>query len=399
MRLGTANTYDSTLDHLMRRQVELSSQQEKLSSGKKINRASDDPTGAALAERALTRNTRIETEERALVMQRNAVTLAESTLGDATALMQSLRELVVKANNGAMNSANRISLAQEMRGLRDQLFTNANRNDTNGIPLFGGLGSAGTPFSDPATGVLFNGIPGQRTSTEVSLPGAMDGNAIFMNVPTGNGTFNVGLGGANTGTVWVAPGQVITPGALTGDNYSVTFTVSATVPPVTTYDVVDTTTATTIAAAQPYVDGQTIAFDGMSFVSHGIPQNGDTLLVTPSTQTDVFAVIDRAIAAIDGATGNNVMTQATNLALVEFDAGMDRIQSARGQAGDWLNRGDRISDAQNSRSIQLQSDRSKAEDLDMVQGISDFQKMQTGYQAALQSYASVQRLSLFNFIN
>lgn len=400
MRLGTANTYDSTLDQLMRRQVELSSQQEKLSSGKKINRASDDPTGAAQAERALTRNTRIETEERALVLQRNAITLAESTLGDATASMQALRELVVKANNGVMNSANRISLAQEMRGLRDQLFASANRNDTNGIPLFGGLGSAGTPFTDPATGVVFNGIAGQRASTEVSLPGAMDGSAIFMNVPTGNGTFNVGLGGANAGTVWASPGEVVSPAALTGDNYSVTFTVTATVPPVTTYDVVNTTTALPVPpAAQPYVDGQTISFDGMSFVAHGVPQNGDTLLVTPSTQTDVFEVIDRAIASIDGANGNNVMTQATNLALVELDAGMDRIQSARGQAGDWLNRGDRISDNQNSRSIQLQSDRSKAEDLDMVQGISDFQKMQTGYQAALQSYASVQRLSLFNFIN
>ncbi|MDP2369432.1 flagellar hook-associated protein FlgL [Rhodoferax sp.] len=400
MRLGTANTYDSTLSNLMKRQVELSGQQEKLTSGKKINRASDDPTGAALAERALTRTTRIETEERALVLQRNAITLAESALGDATALMQSLRELVVKANNGAMNSTNRASLAQEMRGLRDQLFASANRNDTNGIPLFGGLGSAATPFSDPATGVIFNGIAGQRASTEVSLPGAMDGSAIFMNVPTGNGTFNVALGGANTGTVWAAPGQVVSPGALTGDNYTVTFTVSATVPPVTTYDVVNTTTALPVPpAAQPYVDGQTIAFDGLSFVSHGVPQSGDTVLIAPSTQSNIFEVLDRAIASIDGANGNNIMTQATNLALVEFDAAMDRIQSARGQAGDWLNRGDRISSSQTNRSIQLQGDRSKAEDLDMVQGISDFQKMQTGYQAALQSYASVQRLSLFNFIN
>jgi len=35
----------------------------------------------------------------------------------------------------------------------------------------------------------------------------------------------------------------------------------------------------------------------------------------------------------------------------------------------------------------------------MVTGISDFQKMQTGYQAALQSYAQVQKLSLFNYIS
>ena len=400
MRLATANTYDTTLSNLMKRQVELSSQQEKLTSGKRINRASDDPTNAAQAERALTRNTRIETEERALVLQRNAIALAESTLGHATETLQALRELVVKANDGILNSVNRASIAQEMRGLRDQLFAIANRSDTNGIPLFSGLGSAAVPFTDPATGVVFNGIAGQRSSTEVSLPGTMDGHAIFMDTTTGNGTFNVSLGGANTGTVWSAPGQVVSPGALTGDSYTVTFTVSATTPPAITYDVIDTTTALPVPpAARPYVDGQEIGFDGLSFVAHGVPKNGDTIVITPSTQTDVFEVIDRAIAAIDNANGNNVMTQATNLALVEFDTGMDRIQSARGQAGDWLNRGDRISDSQTSRSIQLQADRSKAEDLDMVKGISDFQKMQTGYQAALQSYAQVQRLSLFNFIN
>jgi flagellar hook-associated protein 3 FlgL len=36
--------------------------------------------------------------------------------------------------------------------------------------------------------------------------------------------------------------------------------------------------------------------------------------------------------------------------------------------------------------------------MDMVKGISDFNNLQTGYQAALQTYAQVQKLSLFNFI-
>jgi flagellar hook-associated protein 3 FlgL len=63
-----------------------------------------------------------------------------------------------------------------------------------------------------------------------------------------------------------------------------------------------------------------------------------------------------------------------------------------------LGRVDRISSNQEKRSIQLESDRSRAEDLDMVKGISDFNNLQTGYQAALQTYAQVQKLSLFNFI-
>ena len=43
-------------------------------------------------------------------------------------------------------------------------------------------------------------------------------------------------------------------------------------------------------------------------------------------------------------------------------------------------------------------ERSNAEDLDLTAAISDFQTRQTGYQAALQTYASVQRLSLFDYI-
>jgi flagellar hook-associated protein 3 FlgL len=71
----------------------------------------------------------------------------------------------------------------------------------------------------------------------------------------------------------------------------------------------------------------------------------------------------------------------------------------RGYAGELLNRADRITGDQEKRSIQLEDDRSRAEDLDMIKGISDFQNQQVGYEAALKSYASVQKLSLFNFIS
>jgi flagellar hook-associated protein 3 FlgL len=44
------------------------------------------------------------------------------------------------------------------------------------------------------------------------------------------------------------------------------------------------------------------------------------------------------------------------------------------------------------------TEQSNLEDLDMIEGISDFQNKQTGLQVALQSYAQVQRLSLFQYI-
>jgi flagellar hook-associated protein 3 FlgL len=48
--------------------------------------------------------------------------------------------------------------------------------------------------------------------------------------------------------------------------------------------------------------------------------------------------------------------------------------------------------------LAAQTERSNAEDLDMVQAISDFQGQQTGYDAALKTYSMVQRLSLFQYL-
>ena len=48
--------------------------------------------------------------------------------------------------------------------------------------------------------------------------------------------------------------------------------------------------------------------------------------------------------------------------------------------------------------LDAQQARSAAEDLDMVQAISDFQNRQTGYDAALKTYSIVQRMSLFDYL-
>ena len=111
------------------------------------------------------------------------------------------------------------------------------------------------------------------------------------------------------------------------------------------------------------------------------------------------AELDDAIASINNMAANNKLSQGIALALAQFDTSLDKLQSARSQTGDWLNRADSITNAQGAQTILLEGDRSRAQDLDMVKGISDFNQKQTGYQAALQSYAQIQKLSLFNFIN
>lgn len=397
MRMGTANTYDKTLDNLNARQAAMSSLQEKLSLGKQVVRPSDDPSAAAQAERAMTRIDRIKSDQKALAVQKEALSNTESTLGSAVSLMQTARELIVSAGNAGYGPSEHNSIAQQLAGIRDQLVELANQKDANGQSLFGGQGSASSPFVSTAAGVQFTGLNGQQAPTQDTVPYTMDGSAVWMNVPTGNGVFSVAGAATNSGTAYSDAGVVTSPSAITGDAYALSFTVAA---GITTYNVTDTTTGAAVATAQPYKDGQAIGFDGMSLTVHGAPQNGDSLQIQPSTRTSVFGVLDSAIQSIKGAAANSpTMMQSVQQSLVQMDSSTDRLQAARGLAGDWLNRADAISASQDSRSAQMTTDRSRAEDLDMVKGISDFQTQQTAYDAALKSYAQVQKLSLFNYIN
>ena len=166
-----------------------------------------------------------------------------------------------------------------------------------------------------------------------------------------------------------------------------------------TYDLAVPPGAATSVSVSSYATGAmpVTGIPGLSLTITGTPTVGDTITVKPSPS--IFSVMDDAIRDIGGATSNGAASQAVSQALKNLDIGMDRVSAVRGQAGELLNRADRISDNQDKRSIQMEADRSRAEDLDMVKGISDFQNQQTGYQAALQSYAQIQKLSLFNYIS
>ena len=399
MRVASANAYDLTIANINSQQVQLSNLQNQLSSGKSINRASDDPAGAALSERLTMSNTEITSQQSALTVQQNSMTEIESTLGSSVSALQQIRTLVVSAGSATLTAANRASIAQQITALRGQLLGYANTVGANGVPVFGGLGSGTTPFTDTPAGVQYTGNTGQRSTTANSIPSTMDGQAVWMNVKTGNGVFQTSLGATNTGTMWTDSGTVTTPASLTGDSYQVTFNVSAATPPATTYNVVDQTTGTTLSTNQPYTDGQTIQFAGMSFTAHGTPATGDTVNLAPSTRTSVFSVVDAAAAAINNASNSNVLTQNISLALSQIDSSISQLTAAQGAAGTLLNQADSISTNQQNLSVQIATDLSTTQDMNMVQGISNFQNQQTSYQAALQSYAQVQKMSLFNYLS
>lgn len=401
MRLATANLYDASIANLQRRQQSLQQQQAQLTSGKRVTMASDDPTGAARAERALASIGRVEANQRALEASRNSMTLAESALGDASELLQQAREAMVAAGNASYSDAERQGQANKLQGIRDQLLSIANRPDGAGGYLFSGQGSANPPFVDEPGGVRYVGVAGTiQTGSIDDFQLTIDGRAAWEQARSGNGSF-VTEAGSNAATglpasAWIDSGRVTDPTLMTGQNYRIDITGTA---PAQTYSVTNIDTGAGVAAGS-YRSGQSISFEGISVAVTGTPADGDNFSVAPATSSlKLFDVLDRAISELKTPLRSNAqIAQSNSGRMRDLDAAMGALQNVRSQTGERLNNLDGTESRLAALKQYSKEEQSAAEDIDMVQGISDFQNQQTGYDTALKTYALVQRMTLFQYI-
>lgn len=405
-RLGTANMYDRTISNISKQQAELASQMEHTTAGKRVLRASDDPVAAALAERARTRMSRYETDQRTLDAQVSSITYASSTLDSVTDALQEFHALVVQAGNAAYDAPQRESILQQMQTLRTQILAYANRQDSNGLPLFRGLDTqSATPFPN---GSQSNFQAGQTNTGEYSITNALNGGLAFFSGNTGNGVLEVSLAATNTGKVWADVGTIQDPSeaATITDTAPVHVKFAVDAAGQVSYSLYDSTGVRLQDAGgnplpdYPYEADKTVTIKGMNLVLKGTPADGDTLVIRPSQPASVFDVMDAAIANIRGGanTPKGTLEHGVARALAEIDTALNRISTVNGMAGDMLNQADRMGSALTSQSDLMEARRSGAEDIDMVAALSQLKTQETAVSAALQSYASIQKLSLFDYI-
>ena len=115
---------------------------EKLSSGLRINRASDDAAGLAVSEimRAEIKSLRVATRNTADGI--NMVQVAEGGLGETTALLSRMRELAVQSSSGLLQAQERGYLATEFVALQTEMDRIANTTAFNGLALSSGANAS-----------------------------------------------------------------------------------------------------------------------------------------------------------------------------------------------------------------------------------------------------------------
>ena len=395
--------YDRTINNINRQQNELASQMEHTSAGMRVIRPSDDPVAAAQAERARNRLERIASDQRGLDAQTATITYGESTLGEINDALQEFRALMVQAGSGVYNQVQRDTLVEQLTSLRDQIAKYANRTDSNGLPLFRGLDTAtGMPFPNDQEGIQ----SGQANNGEFFIANTLNGVQAFFSGRTGNGVLEIdpyshAAGVPNQGKAHADIGVIKDPAAAAAVTtpIEITFQDNA---GVMEYSVDG---GTTWAA---YKNGGAIEVAGMEVVIKGEPAAGDGFTIKPSTTISTFEALDRAIAAVrdnenpDGSTAYGTLAHGITQSLTELDTALNRVSTVRGLAGDLLNQAERMGNTLLAREEQVEAQRVAAEQYDsegMVRAISQMQTQQTAVSAALQSYASIQKLSLLNYIS
>jgi flagellar hook-associated protein 3 FlgL len=406
LRISTSATFNTGTSQLNTLQSAIARTQMQLSTNKRNLTAADDPIASARALE-ITQSQSMNTQFGTNRSNANAsLSLVDKTLQSVTGQIQDIQTLIVTAGNGGYDASNREALATELEGRLTDLIGLANTADGTGGYLFSGYQSTTQPFSKTTTGAAYQGDQGQRVlqvGSARKMPISETGSAIFEAISTGNGRFTTTAAGANTGSGIVSPGAVVDSTQVTGHDYAIKFAVGGT-PAVTTYTVTDTTASppTDVLTAQPYTEGATIAFGGMSMDIKGAPADGDSFSVKPSEKQSVFTTITNLIqtlrAPADGSNGRAALANGLNTASSNMKNALDNVLTVQASVGARMKELDNLDSTGDDLNIQYQTTLGDLQDLDMVKAISLFSQQQQTLQAAQMSFKTMSGLSLFNYI-
>jgi flagellar hook-associated protein 3 FlgL len=377
----------------------ISTTQNQISSGLSFTTASQNPVAAGLVtdySQALAQSQQYDTNSNSA---QGSLNIEDSTLTQVQNELQSLRDLALEANNSTESAQDRSAIATQATQIQNSLLGLANTQDGSGNYIFGGYATQTQPFAASATGATYSGDQGQRqvqiAAGETVVVGD-NGDLVFNQIKTGNGTFNATAAAGNTGSGVIGAATVADPAAYTGGTYSIDFTAP------NTYQVLDA--ANNVVTSGTYTSGQAISFAGVQITLSGQPAAGDSFSVAPSTNQSIFTTVQNLVTALQqGAAattpaGQAQLNNSINGAINNIDQALDQSQTVQASVGARLNSITTQQSVATTQQTQLQQSISTLQSLDYPTAITSLDSQNTTLSAAMQAFTLTQGLSLFKYI-
>jgi flagellar hook-associated protein 3 FlgL len=147
---------------------------EQLTTGKRINRASDDPAGIEMVLSLRTSQTEIQQFQRNNQAANQKLTAADDVLNNYETMLDRVRVLVTQGLSDTSTQAAKNALATELETLRSRILAVANTKN-NGEFLFGGVRQSEAPFDAAA------------------VPSALPTSAQYVQIEPGSNAILVGV--------------------------------------------------------------------------------------------------------------------------------------------------------------------------------------------------------------
>ena len=117
---------------------QLSKSMQRLSSGYRINRASDDAAGLAISEKLRAQIGGLQQAQRNAQDAVSLVSTAEGALSEVHAMLQRTRDLAVQFANGTLSTADKAAITAEVAQLSAEISRIGSQTKFNGIDLLTG---------------------------------------------------------------------------------------------------------------------------------------------------------------------------------------------------------------------------------------------------------------------
>ncbi|WP_372963963.1 flagellar hook-associated protein FlgL [Marinobacter sp.] len=408
IRISSQQIFSGGINRMQDLNSNLVDTQQQISTGKKVNKPSDDPVAAARILKLDQELTRTETYQRNVSLADNRLKQEESALASSIDILQRVRELAVKAGNGSLSSNDRTSISSELKERLAQLANVANTRDASGEYIFSGFQGSTPAFAKNASGSwVYQGDEGQRVleiDDGVTVAISDHGKGIFENVPAA-----ISIVGTNSADGYISDLSLANESALRAEFApSVPNDLRITINEVATgvyeidgiYDDSITPPNNLIAAPISFNEGEEIEFAGIKFTLNDVADN-DEFTFGISDKQSIFGTIETLIDGLDFLAKGSPKSNAEYDALIaesltNLDNAQESILLKQTELGGRLNAVESTGEFLEDSALYTKEIRSQLQDVDYAEAVSNLSFQSFVLQAAQQSFAQISQLSLFD---
>ncbi|MDB2683797.1 flagellar hook-associated protein FlgL [Alphaproteobacteria bacterium] len=404
---------------------ELQSLQGKISSGKNILVASDDPVGSVELSGMKVVKEQIDQYIKNVNTSDSRMKNIDVNLENLTSLMVRANELMIQASSDVLGASDREAIAIEMDQLKEQAFGLANQQDASGVFLFSGYKSKIQPFVKDISGKINykgdRGVTSLAVSESMVVETNLDGGSLFQNIKVGSNKpismFTLFENMSNSirtaaQAVYALEAPTSAEIEITNNNYGNwsfditgndgTASISSELIGDDPIDIITKINAADIGITASFSDNSgkiklvsnqegLIKIENLEIEGIENAEKSPTSFITLNVIDSTGSTIGRSQTLYD--TNQLTSSQLNNISETQV-----HIANFRGKVGARLNLLERQKETLNERDIAIQKDMSKIGDADLAKLVTEMQTMMTSLQASQQAFVKISNLNLFEFI-